>query len=483
MLRFVVFAALASLVLSAFGVQVCPYLHSFGPGGIVAVLAASFVVVAVARVFLQRRVDAAPLLEQPGRQLALDTGLFVVAGVLAMVFDEVFFGFPISSGGRLVVGALTLGLFAGLDSALLRERVVLSRRRDEGSVDADVSGGFFSLSRKFALVAFALFTLLTADLLLLALQDLRGIIEIGAPPSHMPPYPPSSVKELVTESLVALLVLLPLLGNLIWSFSLNLGLFLNNQREALEAVARGRLDVNVAVASNDEFAVIASRTNQMIAGLRDRKRVQELVGKLVSPAIAERLLASTDGFKLQGSRRKVVVLFSDVRNFTTRTEKAEPEQLVQDLNRYFTEMVDVVHAHGGLVDKFIGDGMMAVFGLEDVDGAADAAVLAAREMHVRLEALNAKLSEPMAIGVGIHAGEVIAGTIGSPERLEFTFIGDAVNAAARIEGLTKEVGASPLISLAVKSALRAAPKDWAWVDVGDHALKGKSEHLALFRVA
>lgn len=476
MLRLLVHVVIAVVALSVFGVQVCPHLFEIGVLHVMRLLAVWFTLGVIARALVQRRVvDAAPSLAQPARQLWLDLGLFLGVGVVFMVFDVVVYGYPWNSGARIVVGCLTLGLFAGLDTALARERTVLEQKQTSGAV---VDGGgerFFSLSRKFAAVAGALFILLTGDLMLLGLKDLADLL--GADVNK------ASQRELMIESAVALGVFIPLLLNLVVSFARNLRLFLDNQRAVLEAVASGRLDVHVPVASQDEFAVIAARTNQMIAGLRERKRIQELVGKLVSPAVAERLLASTDGFKLGGSRRKVVVLFSDVRNFTTRTESADPEQLVSDLNRYFTEMVDCVHVHGGVVDKFIGDGLMAIFGLEQFDGAAAQAVLSAQEMHRRVDVLNQTLREPMKIGIGIHAGEVIAGTIGSPDRLEFTFIGDAVNAAARIEGLTKDLGASPLISGDVKAALSGPTATLNWTPTGEQALKGKARKLELFRVA
>jgi adenylate cyclase len=475
-MRFVAHALLSAVALSAFGLEVCPYLHGFGAVGVGGVLLTAFAIVCVLRPLLMRRlVDGHSDLEQPVRQLQLDLGLFVAAGLLVLVFDAVVLHFPIASGARIVVGALTMGLFAAIDGALARERKVLLHRTSNST--AIGAGRFFSLSRKFAIVAFALFSLTTIDLFLLGMQDIRSLVDRA---SRGPLELGASQGELLLESAVALAVLLPLLGNVILSFARNLRLFLDNQRGVLEAVARGELNVVVPVASTDEFAVIAHRTNEMIAGLRERKRVAELIGKLVSPAVATRLLSSSDGLSLVGSRRRVVVLFSDIRNFTTRTEHASPEVLVSDLNRYFTEMVDCVHRHGGIVDKFIGDGMMAIFGLEDFNGAADAAVAAACDMQHRLVALNAVVSEPIEIGVGLHAGEAVAGTIGAPDRLEFTFIGDVVNAAARIEGLTKNL-APLLVSRDVKDAL-STTSPWRWTGVGEHALKGKQQHLELFRL-
>lgn len=478
MTRFLIHVLIGVTALSGFAVQVCPHLCAQGPWPVSTTLLGCFAVASLARALLVGRVvDAVPPLSQPARALWLDLGVFVAAGVLFMVWNRITIGFPLDSGARVIVGALTIGLFAGLDAALTRERRVL---REGRQTQVDVDGNAFSLSRKFAVVAFALLALLTLDLLLLGIHDLRQTV-VNAVTGE------SGMKgmqgELMLEGVVALLVVVPLLGNLLASFALNVRLFIDNERRVLDAVARGDLDVRVAVATRDEFAVIATRTNQMIDGLRERQHIRNLVGKLASPQVVARLLNDQDGLKLGGARHSVVVLFSDIRDFTTRAEGSAPEVVVADLNRYFTRMVECVHAHGGVVDKFIGDGMMAVFGLDGEPGAADAAVAAARAMHRALDDLNPSLSAPMAIGVGLHAGEVVAGSIGAPDRLEYTVIGDAVNVAARIEGLTKTVGRSPLISQAVKDALRGEAVSLDWTPAGEQALKGKNERVTLWALA
>jgi class 3 adenylate cyclase len=441
--RFAVFAALSSLPLSAFGVQACPYLHGLGARGVWIVVVAAFVAVGLLRTPLEHVwVLRAPALDRPARQLALDFGLYVIAGGIVAVVDRVAFGFPLGSGARITAGFFTLGLFCALDGALLRERVIIN-----GDDVGTRSDRYFSLSTKFAAVAMALFALVGVDLLLMSSRDLEVALRAAVATSTSPATPaPSTSRELTLEMAATLLLLLPLLVNLALTFAHNLRLVLDRQRLVLEAVAQGQLDVAVPVVSRDEFAVIATRTNEMIAGLREKRRVQQLVHKLASPAVAERVLK--DDASLAGMRRRVVVLFSDVRNFTTRSEAAPPEELVADLNLYFTEMVAIVHAHGGVVDKFIGDGLMAIFGFGVDDDpacarAAHDAVSAARAMHAALPALNQRLSAPIAIGVGVHVGDAVAGTLGSPERLEFTFIGDTVNTAARIESMTKGVRASP----------------------------------------
>jgi class 3 adenylate cyclase len=194
----------------------------------------------------------------------------------------------------------------------------------------------------------------------------------------------------------------------------------------------------------------------------------------VSPQVLNEILAGRLKSGLGGARRQVCVLFSDIRGFTHRSEDQPPEAIIALLNRYFTEMVNAIHAHGGTLDKFIGDGIMAIFGAPDTHAnAAQDAFACAREMLARLEALNQALTtegiEPIHIGVGLHLGEVIVGHIGSESRHEYSAIGDPVNVAARLENLTKEVHFPIVCSREVAQALTASP---GLVDLGEHPIKG-----------
>jgi adenylate cyclase len=180
----------------------------------------------------------------------------------------------------------------------------------------------------------------------------------------------------------------------------------------------------------------------------------------------------------------MTVLFSDIRGFTTVTEKGNPEELVAQLNEYFTRMVDVVFRHQGTVDKFVGDMVMALFGAPlDDDGHADHAVGAAREMVRELGELNRKWAvegrAQLDIGIGINSGEMIAGNIGSSSIMSYTVIGDNVNLGARLESLNKEYGTRIIISDATRTRLREA------CDIrplGDVVVKGKTRPVAIFEL-
>ncbi|HEV8129735.1 MAG TPA: adenylate/guanylate cyclase domain-containing protein, partial [Acidobacteriota bacterium] len=177
----------------------------------------------------------------------------------------------------------------------------------------------------------------------------------------------------------------------------------------------------------------AEVSNFILEG-REKQHLRRLFKRYVNDQVIEKILQAPGGLTLKGETRRITVLFSDIRDFTTRSEGVAAEVLVNYLNDYFTEMVDAIQAHGGMVDKFIGDGMMAVFGapLDDLLAPLHA-VEAAREMLSKLRSFNQQLAsqgiEPVRIGIGIHSGEAVVGNIGSPQKTEYTAIGDVVNTA------------------------------------------------------
>ena len=216
-----------------------------------------------------------------------------------------------------------------------------------------------------------------------------------------------------------------------------------------------------------------------IAATAARDHVTNLFGQHVSPQVVERLLAT--GAAPTSEMRQVAVMFVDIRNFTAATRIHTPRQVVDRLDEAFAILVDVLDRHSGIVNKFLGDGFLAVFGapIEDAS-AAQYAVEAAREMLAELEENNRGSDWPLRIGIGIHMGAVIAGNVGSPRRKEYTVMGDTVNFAARLETLNKEFGSQLLISAAVREAAGEPARDAQFL--GDVQVRGYEQPQAVWRL-
>ncbi|MCS3729876.1 adenylate/guanylate cyclase domain-containing protein [Bradyrhizobium betae] len=216
-----------------------------------------------------------------------------------------------------------------------------------------------------------------------------------------------------------------------------------------------------------------------IAAATARDRVTNLFGQHVSPQVVERLMAA--GTSTAGDLRRVAVMFVDFRGFTAGAQSRTPQEVVDRLDGAFAVLVDILDREGGIVNKFLGDGFLALFGAPlEASDAAHRAVAAGREMLTAMERINAQTSWPLRIGIGIHFGEVVAGNIGSPRRKEYTVIGDTVNFASRLEALNKEFGSQLLISATVREALGDDGKDA--VALGEVEVRGYEQKVAVFQL-
>lgn len=218
---------------------------------------------------------------------------------------------------------------------------------------------------------------------------------------------------------------------------------------ATRQVEEGDFEVAIRPSTRDEIGVLTNSFLSMAHGLAESERIKETFGKFVSPEIRDLVLR--EELKLGGENKNCAVLFSDLRNFTTFSESRPPEEVVELLNLYFSNMVECIHRRHGVVDKFIGDAIMAHWGAafslgNDTENAIEAALM----MRQALIDLNAHFREkkvaPIQFGCGINTGAVIAGQIGSDRRQEYTVIGDTVNLASRIESLNKRFVTDILIS-------------------------------------
>jgi class 3 adenylate cyclase len=196
-------------------------------------------------------------------------------------------------------------------------------------------------------------------------------------------------------------------------------------------IRRGELEARVPVRSGDEIGRLATAFNEMAEGLLLKEKYRSVLELVSDKAVAQELMTGT--VALGGELRQVTILFCDIRGFTSRTQGMDPVAVVRILNEHMTALTRAVHAHGGVVDKFVGDALVALFGAPKSTGDdARNAVGAAMQMIAERERLNAGAQDPLTIGVGIASGTVVAGCMGSEDRLNYTVLGERVNLAARL---------------------------------------------------
>jgi adenylate cyclase len=253
-------------------------------------------------------------------------------------------------------------------------------------------------------------------------------------------------------------------------------------RIALQRISAGSWDTRVDFENLDEFGAVAEAVNKMAVALRDREMLKSALARYVSQDVADRVLTDSALPTLRGERRQITVLIADIRNFTAMTERLPPEDLMRSLNVFFERMVEAIFAHRGTLDKFLGDGLLAVFGAPiDDDEHQKMAVFAAEAMLKSSRRLRAEMrvryKVDWRIGIGLHTGWAIVGNIGSEQRMEYTAIGDAVNATSRIEALNKQYHTEILASEAVVEAVGDAFK---FREVDSVQLRGLSKPMKLY---
>jgi adenylate cyclase len=245
-------------------------------------------------------------------------------------------------------------------------------------------------------------------------------------------------------------------------------------RRALSRVQTGDFDVRVPVYDGSQIGQLQLGFNAMVAGLAERERIREAFGTYVDPEVAEHILE--EGTDLAGEQVEVTLMFIDVRDFTGFAERTPAPEVVAALNRLFEKIVPIIHKHGGRVDKFVGDGLLAVFGApRRIPNHADEALGAALEIA---DGVRSGEAGPLEIGIGVNSGTVVAGNIGGDQRYEFSVIGDAVNVAARVEAATRQTGDQVLVSDRTAKLLRNPPAEL--VERPGVELKGRRETVRVF---
>ncbi|TML33240.1 MAG: adenylate/guanylate cyclase domain-containing protein [Actinobacteria bacterium] len=244
--------------------------------------------------------------------------------------------------------------------------------------------------------------------------------------------------------------------------------------QVTERVRRGDLSARAPVLSGDELGELSRSFNAMLEGLQERERLREAFGSYVDPDVAERVLE--EGAMLEGEEAEVSIVFIDICDFTAFAERASARETVAYLNDFFGLVVPLLNEHGGHANKFVGDGVLGVFGAPDrLSDHADRALAAACAVAIATEV---RYGDGLRAGVGVNSGPVSAGSIGGGGRLEFTVVGDAVNVAARVEQATRELGDRVLITeatrcLLTRDSIPLEPR-------GTVELKGKSDPVPIW---
>jgi len=252
--------------------------------------------------------------------------------------------------------------------------------------------------------------------------------------------------------------------------------------DATDAVAQGDFSVSVPVTTRDELGVLTESFNRMARSLREKEMIKRAFTRYVAREVVEEVLKDPEHAMLTGERREVTVLFCDIRGFTSLSERLTPEQVVSLLNEFYTLMIETVFKHDGTLDKFLGDAVMAVFGapIGYPDHAARA-VKTALDMRKAIAALGARRramrQDAFEVGIGVSLGEVVAGTVGTEERMEYTVIGDSVNVASRLQDRAKP--GSILLTRRTYDAVRDVVDAKS---LGAMKVKGKEEEVEVYEV-
>jgi adenylate cyclase len=252
--------------------------------------------------------------------------------------------------------------------------------------------------------------------------------------------------------------------------------------QGTRAIAEGNFQIALPVTTRDELGTLTESFNQMARSLREKEMIKRAFTRYVAREVVEEILKNPEKMVLTGERREVTVLFCDVRGFTSISERLSPEEVVSLLNQFYTLMIDTTFKHDGTLDKFLGDAVMAVFGapIAHPDHSARA-IRTALAMQEGIRGLNGRRAqqgkEPIAVGIGVSAGEAVAGTVGTEDRMEYTVIGDSVNLAARLESSAKpgQILISQRTYQNVEGMVTVQP-------LGAIKVKGKEEQVEVYEV-
>jgi adenylate cyclase len=395
------------------------------------------------------------------RELGISNGWqpFVIIGVPVSVFMVIDFNLPWYSALVIFAGGSVAVAYAGILHFFAAELTLRPILRDAATrLPPDFAGMRVGVPLRWKLLG-----------ALPVINVITGVVVSGLSTNG-----DATLRDLGIDVLVAVVVAFTLSFELTLLLTKSIYAPVDDLLEATDRVATGDLSARVPVLSGDELGELTGSFNKMMSGLEEREKLQAAFGSYVDPEVARRVL--DEGELLEGDEVEVSVLFVDIRDFTPFAEQASAAEAVARLNEYFDLVVPILVKHGGHANKFVGDGVLGVFGAPDrLPDHADRALEASCEIA---EAIEQKFGDRLRIGIGINSGPVIAGSIGGGGRLEFTVIGDPVNVAARVERATRETGDVVLLTEATRCLLTRSQDGLE--PRGSMPLKGKSDGVALW---
>jgi adenylate cyclase len=411
-----------------------------------------------------------PNLEIVNKEFVISLALFVIAGGTGYLLAREYLlpNEPVTAL-KFLIGSAVVGYFVAVDNALSTERRCYYERRFIYAKNISVTSSSNRL-RLFILMTILITVLamyFSAHSVVYYLFDETGrkIEEIQ--------------KIFLYDIVLVTILIIGFSMRVSYTYAQNQKYLLDTQLKSLRKIQKGDLDSYVPIMSKDEFALIAQHTNKMLEELREKQKVTNVLERIVSPDIMKRLLANDETMLKQGQKYEVAILFCDLRRFTSFVESTPPDQVIRFLNAFFAKISDLVSAYDGLVNKFMGDAILAVFGTGGKDKAIHNAIEAAKHIISHTSTIRLGDADSFDIGIGIHTGHAVAGTIGSADRYEYTFIGDVVNTASRLDGLSKRLGYKIIISDDAYELLSESDKA-EFIDLGMQNIRGKSEPVHVY---
>lgn len=449
-------------VLAYFATRTCPYCYALGFSKVFGPLVVFWM--AATPLFLW----ADKHNERP-----LGRGLYLLSWLLigcALGLYNITMNSYVLSGA---IGSVRAAIAGGFLLLIFREKYFLRRHYEMLSLQQNVGG--LLLRTPASLIAsgiasvIVVYTLFTALLLSAIYYFLSTSTDI----------PPDFRERAGSQFLLDLFILFAFHTALSLLISLDvkksISLALNKNIETLDVIMKGDFSVRVPPLGNNEMGLLADSVNKVGAELSEKERIRSVFGKYINPKIATKILEKSTT-ALHGEVKQVAIFFMDIEGFTTMSEKQSPERVVELLNEHFKRVVEVIHRHNGIVDKFIGDAILAYFDFESGRSPAQSA------FHVAVEVIGMR-GQLMSSGIGLHFGTVVAGNIGASERLEYTIIGDAVNAATRIEGLTRSQKAPVLFSEEFRRELESEGVQAPLKKLDEVMVKGRTKPIQLWTLA